>query len=76
LQTIWDENEVHQDGDTLTVQPFNHQDTFDRPSSTDCLELLGQSADGLRFTRRACLSPGEVYLFSGGKMRTAERQSE
>jgi hypothetical protein len=71
LQTVWDENEFQQDGDTLTLRPFNRLDTFDRASSAECLELLSHSADGLTFTRRPCLNNVEVYLFSGGKMRAA-----
>lgn len=71
LQSIQDENETSQAGDIFTVQAVNRLDTFDRASSSECLELLGQSPDRLSFERTQCLSTADVYFFSGGKMRPA-----
>jgi hypothetical protein len=71
LQLAADENVFHQADDTFTLQPANRLDTFDRTSSSECLELLSQSADGLQLGRKACPTPGDIYFFSSGKMRPA-----
>ena len=63
----------HPADDTFTLQPVNRLDTFNRASSSECLELLSQSADGLTLKRKPCLTTTEVYFFSGGKMRPAFR---
>jgi hypothetical protein len=46
LQLASDEN-LHPADDMFTLQPANRLDTFNRASSSQCLELLGQSADSL-----------------------------
>jgi 4-amino-4-deoxy-L-arabinose transferase-like glycosyltransferase len=71
LQLPSDENVFHQADETLTLHPANRLDTFDRTSSSECLELLSQSADGLQLKRKPCPTPRDIYFFSGGKMRPA-----
>ena len=73
LQLVSDENALHPADDTLTLEPANRMDTFSRASSSECLELLSQSADGLKLRRKPCLTTTEVYFLSGGKMRPAFR---
>ncbi|HEX3228433.1 MAG TPA: hypothetical protein VHQ95_05675, partial [Pyrinomonadaceae bacterium] len=73
LQLASDENSLHPADDMFTLQPANRVDTFSRASSSDCLELLSQSADGLKLRRKPCLTTTEVYFLSGGKMRPAFR---
>lgn len=74
LQRPSDENSFYPADDTLTLQPANRVDTFNRASSSECLELLTQSADGLKLKRRPCLTTIEVYFLSGGRMRPAFQQ--
>ncbi|HJZ82123.1 MAG TPA: hypothetical protein VKD91_17315 [Pyrinomonadaceae bacterium] len=69
LQSTGDLVTVRQAAGALTLEPVAHGDTFDRPSSSECLELLSQSAGGLTFKPQPCFNPGEVYFFSGGKMQ-------
>jgi hypothetical protein len=71
LQLASEENSLHLADDTVTLQPANRLDNFSRASSSECLELLSQSADGLKLRRKPCLAPTELYFFSGGKMRPA-----
>lgn len=71
LQLASDENSLHPADDTFTLQPANRLDTFNRASSSQCLELLGQSADSLKLRRKPCLTTTEVYFLNGGKMRPA-----
>lgn len=71
LQSSGDENVLREIDDAFTLQPVNGLDTFDRVSSTECLELFGESAGSLQFRRKPCLTATEVYFFSGGKMQPA-----
>ncbi len=71
LQTSSDENVFYKVEDTLTLQPANRLGIFDRASSSECLELLRQSADRLQLKRKPCLTPKDTYFFSGGKIRPA-----
>jgi hypothetical protein len=71
LQLPSDENSFQTADDTFTLQPTNRLNTFNRASSSECLELLNQSADGLKLKRKPCLSTTEVYFLSGGRMRPA-----
>jgi hypothetical protein len=71
LQLTTDENALHLADDAFTLQPANRVDTFNRASSSECLELLSQSADGLKLKRKPCLTTTEVYFLSGGRMRPA-----
>jgi hypothetical protein len=66
-----DENFFHEADETLTLQPVNPLDTFDRGSSSECLELLSQSANSLQLKRKPCLTTRDIYFFSSGKMRPA-----
>jgi len=70
LQSTHDVIEVSDSDETLTVRPINRWDEFDRVSSTNCLELIRQTPDGLTFKRKPCLTTVDVYFFSGGKMRS------
>lgn len=69
LQTTHDVIEVRVSNETLTLQPVARADTFDRASSSECLELLSQSADGLTFKHKPCAGAVDVYYFSDGQMR-------
>lgn len=71
LQSSTDENALQQVDDTLTLQASNRFDTFDRPSSSGCLELLRQSADSLQLKRKPCLTGRDIYFFSGARMQPA-----
>ena len=71
LQLPTDENALHPADDAFTLQPANRLDTFNRASSSECLELLSQSADGLKLKRKPCLTTTEVYFLNGGRMQPA-----
>ena len=71
LQLTSEENSLNLADDTFTLQPANRLSNFSRASSSECLELLSQSAAGLKFRAKPCLTTTEVYFFSGGKMRPA-----
>lgn len=68
LRTTHDVIELRESVETLTLQPVDRLDTFERVSSSECFELLSQSSDGLKFKRNPCLHATAVYYFSGGKM--------
>ena len=69
LQTAQDVIEVRAANETLTLQPIDRLDTFDRASSSECFELLSQSVIGLTLKRKPCAGLVDVYYFSNGKMR-------
>jgi protein O-mannosyl-transferase len=72
LQSTHDVIEVSDSDETLTLRPTDRLDTFDRVTSSECLELLSHSADGLTFKRKPCADTVGVYYFSDGEMRAAE----
>lgn len=71
LQSSSEENAFQPADDTFTLRAANPLDTFDRASSSECLELLRQTADSLEFKDKPCLTTRNSYFFSGGKMRVA-----
>jgi 4-amino-4-deoxy-L-arabinose transferase-like glycosyltransferase len=71
LQLPADENSFYPADDTFTLELVNRLDTFNRATSSECLELLSQSADALKLRRKPCLTTTEVYFLSGGRMRPA-----
>lgn len=74
LQSTHDVIEVRKSDETLTLQPIDPLNTFERASSSECLELLSQSADTLQFKPKPCPRTVDVYFFSGGKMQPAFRR--
>jgi hypothetical protein len=76
LQTTHDVTELRESAGTLTLQPIDRLDTFDRVLSSECFEPFKQATESLRLERKPCLGATAVYYFSGGKMQVeSERQS-
>jgi hypothetical protein len=71
LQLPSDANACHSTGEFVTVQPANRLDTFSRESSSACLELVGNSAEGLTLRRTPCSVTTRVFFLSEGKMHEA-----
>ena len=69
FQSPFDEVDLRESKDTLMLQPRNRRDTFTRASSTECLELVGQSEVDLQIRVLPCSTRIDVYFFSGGEMR-------
>jgi len=71
LQSKWDEFAIQPWGNSFLLLSFKRLDTFDRASSTPCLELISQDVYHLEFKPQPCMRKSDVYFFSLGRMQPA-----
>jgi len=71
LQSANDWISLSESGDVLTMRSNSRTDVFDRVSSSECWEVVSQSANGVELRVRPCAShPGHrrIFYWSDGKI--------
>ena len=63
-----DEVKMIRDGDLLTINSVNENDTFGRVTPSECVEVLSQSTRSLQLIRRPCSPNADLFFFDKGRM--------
>jgi len=76
LQTANDWILLNESGDELTVRSSPVTDVFERISSSECWEVVGQFANSVQLRRSTCSSIPQVFYFSDGRMNKLSVSSQ
>ncbi len=76
LQTANDWIFLNESGDELTMRSSPATDVFERVSSSECWEVVSQSANSVQLRRRSCSSIPQVFYFSDGRMNKLSVSSQ
>ena len=76
LQTANDWILLNESGDELTVRSSPVTDVFERISSSECWEVVGQFANSVQLRPSTCSSIPQVFYFSDGRMNKLSVSSQ
>ena len=65
LQSATDVNQIETAGGSVSIEATDQRDTFDRPASVGCLDLISSSPIKLELQEKYC-GTAEIFYFSGG----------
>jgi len=68
LQSVNDLIIVSESDEALTMRSNSTVDVFDRVSSSECWEVVSQSANSVQLRRRSCSSAPQVFYWSDGRI--------
>ena len=68
LQSANDWIFLSESGDGLTMGSNSRTDVFERVSSSECWEVVSQSANSVQLRRRSCSSAPQVFYWSDGRI--------
>ena len=76
LQSVNDWIALTESADAVTMRSSPATDVFDRVSSSECWEVVSQSAKSVQLRRRSCSSFPQIFYFSDGRMNKLSVSSQ